>query len=189
MSSDSLHERGKALEDRFFQERDKLLLEKMREEFENRTAREALSGACGITDEQVLNDLLHNQITAETLTAISIVPLVAVGWADDTLEPKEIDAILRATHDIGIKEGTNTFELVRSWLKNKPDQELLDTWKKYVVALRSKLPESSFEQLKSNVIGRARGVAQSAGGFLGLGSKISSVEKQVLEDLESAFSA
>jgi hypothetical protein len=36
-------------------------------------------------------------------------------------------------------------------------------------------------------MGRARAVAEASGGILGLGSKISKQEAQVLEDMERAF--
>jgi hypothetical protein len=36
-------------------------------------------------------------------------------------------------------------------------------------------------------MGRAASVAQSAGGILGLGSKVSAKEQAVLDELESAF--
>jgi hypothetical protein len=43
------------------------------------------------------------------------------------------------------------------------------------------------DQLKSSSLGRARAVAEAAGGFLGLGS-ISAAEKKMLDQLERAFS-
>ncbi len=188
MSNDPLHERGKALEDRFFQERDRKLLENLRREYQVRTTKEALSAASGITDDVVLDDLIASQITAETLTAISIVPLVAVAWADEKMEPREIDAVLKAAHDAGIERGTTSHEIVRSWLATKPGDELLQTWKDYISSLKSTLSNLALEQLKSSVLKRARSVAESAGGFLGFGNKVSAVEQKVLDDLESVFS-
>jgi len=41
--------------------------------------------------------------------------------------------------------------------------------------------------LRLAIVNKARGVAEAAGGFLGLGDKISSEERAVLEDLESVF--
>jgi hypothetical protein len=41
--------------------------------------------------------------------------------------------------------------------------------------------------LKQDLLGRARGVAEAAGGFLGLGKRISSAEQAVLTELEQAF--
>jgi hypothetical protein len=48
------------------------------------------------------------------------------------------------------------------------------------------LDEDTGAQLKNSVMGRARAVAEAAGGILGLAS-ISSAEKQKLDELEWAF--
>jgi hypothetical protein len=53
--------------------------------------------------------------------------------------------------------------------------------------MKSKLEPAAVNQLKSSVISRAQSVAEAAGGFLGLGNKISDVERSVLSKLESAF--
>jgi hypothetical protein len=43
------------------------------------------------------------------------------------------------------------------------------------------------QALKQDLLGRARVVAEAAGGFLGLGTRISSAEQAVLTELEQAF--
>jgi hypothetical protein len=42
-------------------------------------------------------------------------------------------------------------------------------------------------RLKSELLGRARRVAEAAGGFLGLGSKVSRAEEAILTELAAAF--
>jgi hypothetical protein len=41
--------------------------------------------------------------------------------------------------------------------------------------------------LETEVLGQARCVAEAAGGFLGLGSKVSSQEEAVLREIAAAF--
>jgi len=43
-------------------------------------------------------------------------------------------------------------------------------------------------EMRERVLGRARSVAEAAGGFLGLGSKVSEAEEQVLDELDLALS-
>ena len=50
----SLFERGKALEDHFFGEKDRQLLEKLKDEISHDEERIALQSAIGIDDEAVL---------------------------------------------------------------------------------------------------------------------------------------
>jgi hypothetical protein len=49
------------------------------------------------------------------------------------------------------------------------------------------LPAQVREALRPDVLGRAREVAEAAGGFLGLGSKVSDDERRVLGELERAL--
>ena len=182
----SLFERGKALEDRFFSDRDKQLLEQLKQEISQSEGRDALSAASGISDKAVLDAMLESQITAETLTSISLVPLVAVAWADGVMEDKEKAAILKASAGAGISEGSGSYNLLESWLQSKPEGNLLDSWKDYIGALKSSIDETSFNQLRTTILGRAQEVASAAGGILGIGST-SAAETAVMKDLESAF--
>jgi len=50
------------------------------------------------------------------------------------------------------------------------------------------MDQNSYETLKLHIMQRTRSVAESAGGFLGIGSKISASERAQIAQLESAFS-
>lgn len=184
---DSIHERGRAIEDLFFQQKDQQLLEKLRSEMAADKSRASLEQASGIHDPVVLNALLANGITPETLLSVGLIPLVVVAWADEVIEEAEKNAILQAADIAGIKIGTAAHETLEFWLKSRPPTSLLESWMAYVHALHRSLEPASMQQLKSQVLQRAEGVAKSAGGFLGLGSKISNAERSVLDELEKAF--
>jgi hypothetical protein len=64
---------------------------------------------------------------------------------------------------------------------------LLAAWKAYVAGLSRTLDVHAKQALKQDLLGRARVVAEAAGGFLGLGKRISSAEQAVLTELEQAF--
>ena len=65
---------------------------------------------------------------------------------------------------------------------------MFEAWKHYVSGLCQRLEKPEIERLKDNVLGLARKVAEAAGGFLGIGNKISVAERTVLRKLERAFS-
>ncbi len=184
--SDSLHDRGKAVEDLFFAENDKRLLEKMRTEMASKDQHEALETASGITDESVLNALSSSGITAETLTTVSLIPLVAVAWADNKMEAAEKEAILKAAKVVGIAPDSAGYATMESWLGKQPGSDLLEAWKSYIGSIKSTLDATAFGQLKTSIMGRAESVAESAGGFLGI-STVSGVERKVLDELAAAF--
>lgn len=180
----SLHDRGKALEQSFFREVDKQLLEKLRAEQEQR---KSLTAACTVADEAVLDRLVEVGIAGETMVAFALYPLVAVAWADGSIQANERDAILSALSEDGIGADDPNYQLVEQWLAEQPGDELLATWKEYVAALREALGESGITSLKRDILGRAQRVAESAGGILGLGNKVSESEAAVISELEKAF--
>ena len=185
--SDKLHERGKALEDSFFRERDKQLLDRLRSEMEAKETKQALRDACGINDEATLDALVEVGISPEALTSFAMVPLVAVAWSDGVIQENERDAIMKAAATSGILSDSAGYKLLQAWLVTKPDPMLLSSWKSYIGSLKSTLDPAAFGQLKNNIMGRARDVAEAAGGFLGIIGKISPSEEKTIQELESAF--
>ena len=184
---DSLKGRGKAMEDLFFAEKDQQLLKKIREEAASKEVREALQSASGITDAAVLDGLVAAGITPESLTSLSLIPLVAVAWADKKMEDAEKAAILQAAEAGGIAPSSASYASMVSWLEKQPEKKLLDAWKSYIGAIKDTLEPPVAGQLKTSILGRAESVAKSAGGFLGVGNKVSDVEQKVLDDLAKTF--
>jgi len=184
---DSLHERGKAMEDLFFKQSDEKLLKNLRSEMAAKENRDAFQEACGISDPAVLDAIFEVGITAESLTSIALVPLVVVAWADKVMERGEKAAILQAAAAAGVQTGTASYATMESWLETRPKTELLEAWKAYIAALKPTLDAVAFTQLKHSIMGRAEKVATSTGGFLGLRKKVSDQEQKVLDELERAF--
>jgi hypothetical protein len=187
MKKGSITALRRELEDKFFLERDMELLEALREETASKEDKQALSDTSGIVDDDLLCQLVEIQVSHETVAAISLVPLIAVAWADGSIDIGERKAVLAAAAESGVDKQHAGYELLKCWLKNKPDAQLLEIWKNYVATLSLKLDEPSRALLKEGLLGRARTVAKAAGGILGLGNKISDSEQAVLEELERAF--
>jgi hypothetical protein len=188
MDEEFLGERRKALEEVFFAKQNEKLRQKIREKEAAKAKKQALSAASGITDERLLEHLMALGIESDTLAALSLVPLVQVAWADGRIDDKERDAVLSGAEEAGLQRGTLSYQLLEGWLARWPDPVLFVTWKEYVAALSKKLGAESATWLKQDILGRARAVAQAAGGFRGLGSKISRAEYAVLKQLDEAFS-
>jgi len=184
---DSLKNRGKAMEDLFFAEKDQQLLKQIREEAASTEQRQALQSASGIEEDVVLDALVGAGISPESLTSVSLIPLVAVAWADKKMEDAEKAAILQAAQAEGISPGNASYATIEAWLNKQPGQDLLDAWKSYIAAVKGNLEPAALDQLKMSVLGRAESVAKSAGGFLGIGNKVSEVEQKALDDLAKAF--
>jgi hypothetical protein len=177
----------KTLVDSFFFEQDQHLRRAFRERMERMDRRAQLTQVSGIHDEAVLDRLIELEIGPETLAAMEVVPLVFVAWADGTVQAGERQAILDAARAKGIEPNDGRYPLLEHWLNKRPPSEMLEAWKHYVTGLRQKLTPEEADKLKHGLLDFARTVAQAAGGFLGLGNKISAAENKVLSQLEKAF--
>ncbi len=186
MNSMSLRERGESLEEAFFRNMDRQLIEELRTKKEREEQIDELAAASGIEHREVLGALLDAGVHSETLVAVGLAPLIEVAWADHAMDSGERAAILRAAEASGVTEGSPAAGLLAAWLERRPGIELMEAWKGYAAALIAELDEPSTAAVREDILGRARAVAEAAGGFLGIGS-VSAEEKRVLADLESAL--
>lgn len=186
MSSDSLHDRGRALEEAFFARKNRELLEALREKEQTLERRAEIESATGIGDANVLDQLLAQGIDSQSINAIMLVPLVQVAWADRTVEDKEREAVLSAAEKAGIEPSHSGYSLLENWLDHRPGDDLFKIWAEYVAALNNTLDAGAFQILGNEVFQRAKSVASAAGGILGVG-KISDVEQKVLDGIKQAF--
>lgn len=188
MTSDEfLGKRRRALEESFFERRNRELLEQMQQQLAAQERKKALSAASGITNEALLDELVAINLNAETLAALSLVPLVAVAWADGQIDPQEHQCVLDAAEDSGLNKSDPSYQLLNQWLQTKPDDKLLTVWKDYVRVMVTQLSDETRQKLKEDLLGRARDVAKAAGGLLGMGRKVSKVEQAMLDELETTF--
>lgn len=186
MAEVTLEERGRALEDQFFEKENAQKLAAMKDKLDSQRSREDLRKASGMTDDAVLDKLVSLGLKSNTIAALSLVPLIAVAWADGEIQDNERTAILQGAHGKGLEQGTDGYELLQTWLKKKPSTELFSAWEGYIKALASQLNEEQNRLLKNQIVGFAKMVAASAGGILGFG-KVSGDEEKVLNQIEAAF--
>jgi len=185
------HDHAAELTELIFQEHDLALLEVLDEgdakEVAHHARLEALARATGVRDERTLQMLLDRGITADRAAALTLIPLVAVAWADGRLQDDEIHALQNAAHEQGVEKGSPAYELFRRWLLVEPIRRLRAAWANYVISLCKDMSDSDREALREQTLDRAVAVARAAGGVLGLGDKVSEREEEILEELSLAF--
>jgi hypothetical protein len=182
-----LRDRGRSLEDEFFRREDARLKEKLREAAQREGAREALARASGIKNPAIVERLLALGVRPETVTALSLVPLVEVAWVDGSLDADERRVILERAGTSGLAPGSTEHSLLEEWLTRKPDSKLLTAWTELIKGLCQQLSREEVAALKAGLLERARTVAGSSGGFLGMGSKVSAAEAEMIKRLDSSF--
>ena len=118
--------------DAVFHTREKHLIEAFRERLDQLERRQQLAHVSGIHDEAVLERLLGLGITAESLAALGLVPLVLVAWADGEVAAKERDRIVAMAQAASIEPQNSRYPLLEHWLKRRPAPELVAAWRDYI---------------------------------------------------------
>jgi uncharacterized membrane protein YebE (DUF533 family) len=185
MSQDLLAAKSRALENSFFRERDLGLLAYLRSQTDQ--TRNQLAEISKIHDIKVLDELIRVGITAESFTALSLLPLVRIAWADAEMQDSERAAILQAAETEGISKDSTNYQLLKGWLDDRPDPTLLEAWREYAVELAKELDDASLAEVRRITMDRARRIAELTGGILGLSNEISKEEERALIDLARAF--
>jgi len=184
-----LADREKALEELFFEKRNRELAERLRVDREQAEAAEGLAALTGLQDSALLDTLIGLNLRVETWAALSLLPLVEVAWADGEVDAKERDAVLSAAEANGVTRNTPSWELLENWRAERPAAGYLEAWGASIVAICAHLQPAERAAMQAEVTGRARRVAEATGGFLGLGNRVSSDEQRVLDELSKAFKA
>ena len=186
MSNEFLGDRRKSLEESFFAKQDAKLLERCARSARSSRAIAALASASQISDPELLEKLVDLGIDAASWTALSLVPLVEVAWADGAIEPQEREAILAAAAEHGVEPGSPGRALLESLLDHAAGARAVRGLGRLCDRARGQAQRRRARDAATRIVERARKVAQSAGGMLGIAS-ISDAEKRVIAALEKPF--
>ena len=189
MSHDALDDRRKALEEEFFKKQNDSLLKKLGDDAAIAASREDIARLTGIFNPTVLSALAGMKLGSAATLVMSLYPLVEVAWADGTLDAAERKVVLEQAANLGIKSGSEAGAFLTRWLDERPELNWHSLWADYTRELVKKLAPEARELLKSEVLGRARLVAEASGGIMGFGFSVSAAEKHVLGKLEQAFAS
>lgn len=187
MPKPPINANARNLEDAFFAQENAKILDEMRKKTDLQERRAALREVIKGADDALLDHLLALGVNAETVLAMTLLPLARVAWADGAIDAREREAIVQAAESRGVHPGTPSYDLLATWLDHKPGEPVVAAWMKYVEGIWPSLTPHDRVELRERLIGLARGVAEAAGGFLGLGSKISLAERVVLDEIEAAL--
>jgi len=122
-------------------------------------------------------------------SALFLVPLAIVAWADGNADPKEIMTIStrHATHACGSDEvclsETGRKFLYNNFVYRRPDPVTQRRVIDLLAALLDTLPLDNAVALREAITAMCVEVAESSGGFLGIFGKVATAEKEALLDL------
>lgn len=188
MSRRIFEDRERAFEYEFFHRVDLQLLAELRAKIDRDERCEGLQKTTGIGDQAVLDELVELGLTAETILALSLFPLVYVAWSDNDVDAREASTILEAAESVCYGRDSAAYHLLETWLDDRPCDRVFGVWKEYIQAVFRSLTPVSMEALRRDVLSRSRAVASAAGGVLGL-HRVSPPEERALGELSSAMDA
>lgn len=181
-----LHNRGKALEEKFFHDKERKAIKDLQTQIGQENARDAIAEHTGITDVSVIEGLVQHGVSLDTFIAIYLIPMVLVAWADGTVHKEQLEVMQNYLHQKGINKDSPVFTLWSGWLKAKPQIDLEEAWMSFIRAYVTELDATARQALKKEVLGLSEDVADAAGGFFGL-MAVSPEERGVIRQLSSAF--
>ncbi len=177
----NLSDAGRPLEEEFFRKENERLMESLREMKALEQTTGLLSEVSGITDPKLLGRLAELKVTPASVTALSILPLIEVAWADGSVSPPEREAILESL-EAGMFFQTVDRDIVEEWLTQAPPPALFATWEHYAQHVMEQLGSHERKALSESILDHAGKVAKAAGAVLGFGG-ISKAEQAVLDRL------
>ncbi len=178
---------GKTLEDMFFFEKDVSLLEQKNKLRKMERNLKTLTEISGIADEILLRKLIDLNIQVEVLATLSIIPLIEVAWADEKIESKEREEILKAAESFGVFKGGINREMFEHWLTHHPPKGLADSWIYYMQGLCLLLSQKERQTLKAGFLRWAKkiGEAETAAGKSA--ARTARRKQEIILRLEQAF--
>lgn len=139
-----------------------------------------LSLATGLRREDWVEKLWSMGIRDDNYTALYLLPLAMVGWADGVMERKESEIAMEGVGSLNPPVSAGALELFQQWLKQRPDPFLWKVWETLVLT-QSDNPAGSTEAPPVDRVAEwTEKVAESSGGILGIG-KVCNAEQAVLD--------
>jgi hypothetical protein len=181
VDKDIFAERGRALEDEYFHQRDRELIAKMKQASATERARADLSAQTGLTDPEMIKQLQELGFTPETVVLLPLAPLVQMAWAEGGVTASERALVIKLARSRGVEEGSAADRQLSSWLDQRPSDSVFAQATRLIRAMLDS-PSSHAGLTADELVRYCESIAEASGGFFGI-NRIGSDEKQILSTL------
>ena len=175
----------RAREEEYFRKQDQALIEEQRRRVLRETEKRTLGAVIGISDEHLVAELLDEGFTAERIPLLYLVPALEVAWADGSVSDSEHGCLLEFACAQGANEGSPAYGQLLAWLADKPPAEFFASTLRLIGSVCQAQSPFEVESTVTKVTSYCSQIAEASGSWLGLGSKVSRTEAQVLERITS----
>jgi hypothetical protein len=171
----------RAREEEYFRKKEQALEEENRQRALREAKKQELRAEIGIFEEPLLSELLINGFTPETIRLLYLIPALEVAWVDGSVSGSEHARMLEFAREQGAGEGSPAYEQLLAWLKDKPTADFFESALRLVGRVCGLQPPTVAEAMLRKVTFYCSQIAEASGGWLGLGSKVSRPEAQIID--------
>ncbi len=186
MTTNALDSRLRALEDEFFYQVDLKLSEQLREKALREGKRKRLSELMRVHNDATLDELIDHGIDDQTITALLLVPLVFIAWADGYVTEAERKTVIDIISKYSQHDSDAVVCIIEPWLKRQPSESLWIAWQAYLEALRARSSGTATAMLGERLLEHAKRVAEASTSFLTL-HRINPDKQRALDRLKDAL--
>jgi uncharacterized tellurite resistance protein B-like protein len=142
---------------------------------------QAIANSVKTDDLELAERIKALGFSGDSARLFDLLPLVHVAWADGSVHKSERATILRVLEMRGVQPGSEAFTLLESLLEERPCEEYMS---QSLAVLKELLAQGDGER-GMQLVDLCEQVAASAGGFLGLGDKVSGDERALIDSIAS----
>ena len=183
-------DRGKAMEEVFFRDRDAKLTKALQLRAHLDEIAMALGEKLTVDDPDLLEKVRSLGITLDTAPALFVAPLVQVAWAEGKVTRQEHDAVLRLARGRGMEPTSPAYAQLEIWLRTRPADVVFETAIEILKVGFSVLPPAQREERIDSILRACREIAAASGGperLLGFGDDVSRAEHVTLDHISRAL--
>lgn len=182
-----VHDIAKSREAEYFNRKERELIEKLRVKAQQDAERSALAGDLGVADESILETFNQLGFNRESLQVLHLMPMLQVAWIDGKISNDEKLQIHKVAEHRGVSPGSPAWERLEQLLSSNPGTEFFDASMRIIRAIFEVKPSEQRDEAWKDLVAMAQAVAEASGGFLGLGSKVSDEEREVIGRVAREF--
>jgi hypothetical protein len=186
MSDDELARRGRALEDEYFREKDRKLVEKLRQAAVAERARREMGAQIGSDDPEMLQELQALGFTPDTVILLPLVPVVQMAWVDGSVAPAERALIVELARSRGVADGSAADRLLSEWLTGQPGPPVLESAMRLIRGMLAAQPSDHPALTADDLVRYSERIAEASGGIFGI-NRISAEERALLATIAAAL--
>lgn len=179
--------RARSKEEEYFLRAEAELLEKVRARAAREAELRAMGEHHGVEDPEILKAFEEAGYDRHTVRILHLVPILQIAWVDGEVTKAEREEILKLAAARGVSEGSPAHDTLLAWLDAPPSPEFFERTMSILARLIEVFPEEEETKLQGEIMTSALKVASASGGFLGLGSRVSSEEKALLAHFAGSF--